>query len=135
MGSLFPFPHQGLLVGPQATVKGNTVYAEVEPAYSRWLPWPGRTSRWWYEVHAVYPEADEHGINRSTFAYIQPGSGGAFTLASCVRRAQRAIEHFAEEYDISEQRDHTALREVAFVVFVVVCFALIAIPWELVFRV
>ena len=85
--------HDGLLV--QATLAGDELlYAEVVPAGSRWLPWPGRTSRWWYEVHSV-GEPDEHEIGVSTYAYLPGGSGGGFTLASCVRKAQDAVDHFA----------------------------------------
>lgn len=88
--------HSGLLVQPTPGLNGETFYAEIEPASSRWLPWPGRTSRWWYEIHAI-GEPDEHGIPTSTLAYLDGGSGGGFTLATCIRRAQEAVGQFAEE--------------------------------------
>ena len=63
-------------------------YAAIEPAESRWLPWPGRTSRWWFEINRVFPAA--------TLAYEDGGSGGGFTLAACIRGASDALDRFAE---------------------------------------
>jgi hypothetical protein len=81
----------GLVVQPTFGHDGEVYYAEVEPAGSRWLPWPGRTSRWWYEVHELEKDGE-----RATWAYVEGGSGGGFTLAACVRRAQEAVSRFAE---------------------------------------
>lgn len=92
----------GLIVQPMTTLDGlRIVYAEVEPAYSPWRPLPGRTSRWWYEVHAKHP-CDEHGCDTTTYGYVEGGSGGGFTLAACVRRAQEAVNRFVEEYDAQQ---------------------------------
>jgi len=88
-----PFTHAGIVVGPVET-DSEAVYAEIEPAGTGWLPWPGRTSRWWYEVHAV-GDPDGHGVFRSTYAYQPGGSGGAFTLRSCIRKATAAIDKMA----------------------------------------
>lgn len=68
----------------------SRLWADIEPAASRWLPWPGRTSRWWFEVRC-----DQH-----THAYEAGGSGGGFTLRSCFWRAVdglQAIEWAVEE--------------------------------------
>ncbi len=64
-------------------------YAEIEPAMSRWLPWPGRTSRWWFEIN------DADGGAVITLAYEDGGSGGGFTLAACIRKATAALDEFA----------------------------------------
>lgn len=89
----------GLIVNPIPTLDGTRIiYAEVEPACSRWLPRPGRTSRWWYEVHAKHAH-DEHGVDTTTYAYVEGGSGGGFTFASCFRRAQEAVNRFVEEHE------------------------------------
>lgn len=81
----------GLIVQPTYSRNGEVFFAEVEPAGSRWLPLRGRTSRWWYEVHALEEDGE-----RATWAYVEGGSGGGFTLAACVRRAQEAVSRFAE---------------------------------------
>lgn len=86
----------GLIVQKLPGMDGSVFFASVEPAYSRWLPWPGRTSRWWYEIRS-FGEPDEHGVAASTWAYMDGGSGGGFTLAACIRRAQRAVDAFATE--------------------------------------
>lgn len=85
----------GIVVGTTTVLDepGTTVYAVVEPAGSRWLPWPGRTSRWWYEVHGV----DAAG-GGTTYAYTYAhgtGSGGAYTLRGCVRKALAAVDEVA----------------------------------------
>ena len=68
-------------------------YAEIEIAGSRWLPWPGRTSRWWFEISKIAP--DETGSDVDwTLAYEPGGSGGGFTLAACLRRASAALDRF-----------------------------------------
>jgi hypothetical protein len=93
-----PENYIGIIVQPTHKEDlSELLYAEVEPSYSRWLPWPGRTSRWWYEVHSQ-GEPDEHGIGGTTYAYIKGGSGGGFTLRACLRRAQTAVDFFANEY-------------------------------------
>lgn len=94
-GTPFPFTHFGLLVGPMPTKVGETFYAEVEPAGSRWLPLRGRTARWWFEVHSVGSDSDGI-VERTTHAYVKGGSGGAFTLGKCVRRAMEAVYDQAE---------------------------------------
>ena len=86
----------GLIVSPLPKLSGDeTIYAEVTPAGSRWLPWPGRTSRWWFEVHSKHAP-DEHGVDTSTWAYIEGGSGGGFTLRSCIAKATEAVQNFTE---------------------------------------
>ena len=68
-------------------------YAEIETAGSWWLPWPGRMSRWWFEIGKVAP--DETGRDTYwTLAYEPGGSGGGFTLAACLRRASAALDRF-----------------------------------------
>ena len=63
---------------------------EVEVAGSRWLPWKGRMSRWWYEImDRAIGEQDW-----TTRAYEKGGSGGAFTLKRCIRRASEAAWDF-----------------------------------------
>jgi len=87
----------GLIVSPMPNGGGDHVFfAEVVPAGSRWLPWPGRTSRWWFEVHAKHA-ADEHGVDTTTYAYLNGGSGGGFTFRSCVSKAMDAVIAFAGE--------------------------------------
>lgn len=88
----------GLAVAPMRGMSGDLFYAEVVPAGSRWLPWFGRTSRWWYEVHSI-GEPDEHGVDTSTLADVEGGSGGGFTLRSCIRRAAAAVDRFASKED------------------------------------
>jgi hypothetical protein len=64
--------------------------AGIHPSGSRWLPWPGRMSRWWYEVGHVTPEPCEQlGTPRTawTDAY-----GEAFTLRSAIRRAYHTMD-------------------------------------------
>jgi len=90
------FSHAGLIVYPIESESGEVFYAEIEPAGSRWLPWPGRTSRWWYEIHSV-GEPDEHGTTGNTYAYTPGGSGGAFTLRACIIKASEAVEKIMEE--------------------------------------
>lgn len=96
--------HNGLLVAPTTTERGSLLYAEVVPAGSRWLPWVGRTSRWWFEVHVLDAPGtvqfhEPPYVDRSTLAYHERGSGGGFTLARCIRRATDAVQHFTEGYD------------------------------------
>lgn len=68
------------------------LYATIEPAGSRWLPWKGRMSRWWFEVERI-----ERGeAFPSTLAYEFGGSGGGFTLAKCVQRAAVALDLFVK---------------------------------------
>lgn len=68
-------------------------YAEIETAGSMWLLWPGRMSRWWFEIGKVAP--DETGNDTYwTLAYQPGGSGGGFTLAACLRRASQALDSF-----------------------------------------
>lgn len=83
----------GLMVGPFGLPGDGVLFAEVEPAGSRWLPWKGRTSRWWFEVNSMTP-GDEC---MTTWAYTEGGSGGGFTLRACVRRAQRSLLRFSEQ--------------------------------------
>ena len=71
----------------------STHYAEIEIAGSRWLPWPGRTSRWWFEIGKVAPDEDGNDTYW-TLAYEPGGSGGGFTLAACLRRASAALDRF-----------------------------------------
>ena len=66
-------------------------YAEIEHAGSRWLPWRGRTSRWWFEVCAV---DDAPETPYTTYAYVEGGSGGAYTLKKCISRADAALWTF-----------------------------------------
>ena len=87
-----PLPHFGLIVQSLPYDRNEWMWAEVEPA-SRWLPWPGRTSRWWFEVHKRHAP-DEYGYDITTYAYVKGGSGGAFTFRKCVERAQDAVERF-----------------------------------------
>lgn len=91
----------GLIVHPIPTV-GGLIYAEVEPAYTGWRPWRGRTSRWWYEVHEVHAP-DEHGADGTTYAYTEGGSGGAFTFRGCIRKAQAAVELFVAERELESR--------------------------------
>jgi hypothetical protein len=70
---------------------GRVIYAEIMPAASRWLPWTGRTSRWWFEIHEWSPLPGEFGVHVTTHAYTDYGSGGSFTLAGCHRKAVKAI--------------------------------------------
>lgn len=94
----WPFTHDGLIVAPLSTEdNAGVVYAEVVPAGSRWLPWFGRTSRWWFEVHSVENEGGEPWGH--TWAYTDGGSGGGFTLAACVRRARNAVCDIVERVD------------------------------------
>lgn len=89
----------GLIVSPMPKLYGDraeTLFAEVVPAGSRWLPWPGRASRWWFEVHSQHAP-DEHGCTGTTYAYTEGGSGGGFTLRSCIAKASEAVDHFASE--------------------------------------
>lgn len=88
----------GLVVSPMPRIKKNDrlLYAEVVPAGSRWLPWPGRTSRWWFEVHAQHAPS-EHGVTGTTYAYVEGGSGGAFTLRGCIAKAMDAVDKFVWE--------------------------------------
>ena len=95
-----PFTYDGIIVAPISTADGTAViYAQVEPAASRWLPLPGRTSRWWFEVHSV--EGNDT-FDRHTWAYCEGGSGGGFTFRSCVTKAAQAV------YDIVERLDACA---------------------------
>lgn len=80
------------------TLNELLVYAEVEPSGYRWLPWPGRTSRWWFEVMHKH-DPDEHGCDTTTHAYLEYGRGGAFTLRRCLIRASEAIEVAVEELE------------------------------------
>jgi hypothetical protein len=87
----------GLIVSPMPQIEGDHfLFAEVVPAGSRWFPWPGRTSRWWFEVHAQHAP-DEHGVTGTTYAYTEGGSGGAFTLRGCVSKAMEAVDKFVWE--------------------------------------
>ena len=85
----------GLVVAQYPAPDGTIFYAEVVPAgWGRWwrqfLPSVGR---WWFEVHEVSPApVDKHGTRGITHAYEGYGSGGAFTLNSCVSKAQQAVE-------------------------------------------
>ena len=83
-----------LRTDPWSILRGGVLWAvtaEIEPSGSAWLPWPGRMSRWWYEITAV----DIEGTNW-TWAYEPGGSGGGFTLRACLRRAMRAIDGFED---------------------------------------
>lgn len=95
----------GLLVGVSSRIAADGhFWAEVIPAPLRhWRPWPGRTSRWWYEVHSSNPRGpavDDVIAYYSTWAYDDAGSGGGFTLAQCILRASEAVEKFVwEDYE------------------------------------
>lgn len=87
----------GLIVSPLPHLTEDRVlYAEVVPAGSRWLPLPWRWARWWFEVHAVHAP-DEHGVDTTTYACVDGGSGGGFTLRSCIAKATDAVSRFTEE--------------------------------------
>jgi hypothetical protein len=90
----------GLMVGPFQTNKGGTMWAEIEPAPKRnWRPLPGRMAMWWYEVHSEDPGDD----CATTWAYMDRGSGGAFSFRKTVRLARDATHYFAYEYkDVEE---------------------------------
>lgn len=80
----------GVRVGPLTSLKEGPIWAEIEPAPSwNWRPWRGRTARWWFEVHTT----------GATWAYLDGGSGGGFTLRSCTRKALAAVHHFAHEHN------------------------------------
>lgn len=68
---------------------GEVFYAEVVPSgYIKWwrrfLPWVGN---WWFEVHS----------DRDSYALEPGGSGGAYTLSGCVRKASTAVQKIAWE--------------------------------------
>lgn len=86
------------------------VYAEVEPSGSRWLPLPGRTSRWWFEVHHKH-EPDEQGCDTTTHAYTPGGSGGGFTLRSCLVRAATAVDQVVERLEREERAEALLLQD------------------------
>ncbi len=80
--------HFGLMVGRQ-TVGDETFFAEVVPSgeihwWRRFLPWVGN---WWYEVQS----------DKLSYAYEEGGSGGAYTLRACIRKADEAVEKFAHQ--------------------------------------
>lgn len=86
------------LVSPEYLDDGWVVYAEITPAWSRWLPWPGRTSRWWFEIMHAEPQgpAGKAGVEITTHGYEDYGSGGGFTLRACVLKATEAVQHAAD---------------------------------------
>ncbi len=76
--------HYGIMVG-RMTVGDETFFAEVTPA-GHILPY---VSRWWFEVQS----------DKFTYAYEPGGSGGAFTLAGCISKADDAVQKFAYKGD------------------------------------
>jgi hypothetical protein len=74
------------------TVTGQAFFAEIESApRSVWRPWPGRWSRWWFEVKGRDSTGDVW-----QFGYEPGMSGGGFTLGSCVRKASAAAAALAD---------------------------------------
>ena len=69
-------------------------FATIEPAGSRWLPWRGRMSRWWFEIERFSSTDEEYGEIPWTLAYEAGGSGGGFTLRKCILRAADALDTF-----------------------------------------
>jgi hypothetical protein len=74
-------------------------WAEITPSGGKWyrqfLP---NVRRWWFEVHETEDiPTDEMGIGQITHAYEKYGSGGAYTLRSCIIKAMRACEIAAEK--------------------------------------
>ena len=60
--------------------------AEVYPSGSAWLPWSGRTSRWWWEISCRRIGDTEW----TTLEYTPGGGGGAFTLRRALIQATDA---------------------------------------------
>ena len=89
-------------IAPNYTTPKFVVLGSIEPAWSGWRPWRGRTSRWWYEIHSrvdVADEVDEEAaVVTFTHAYNRDerGSGGAFTMRRCIMRAALAMDLVAQ---------------------------------------
>jgi len=62
------------------------IYVEIEPSYG-WRPWPGRWSRWWWELHFQRPVDDA----AYTCAYTDGGSGGTFTFRKAMQKADAVV--------------------------------------------
>lgn len=78
----------GLVVSPTPYKKG-VMYAEVVPSgYGKWWRrmWPG-VGNWWFEVHT----------DTATWAYEKGGSGGAYTLSGCIRKAMDAVDELSNK--------------------------------------
>lgn len=76
----------GLIVSPRMYGRDEMIFAEVVPSgygkwWRRWLPWVGN---WWFEIHST----------EATLAYEKGGSGGAYTLSGCIRKAMVAVDKF-----------------------------------------
>lgn len=73
-------------------------YAEIAPAASAWLPWPGRTSRWWFEVTGPPEANDEYQVPTHYYTF----DGGAFTLRRCIFRAVDAVFDAEQKYHTNQ---------------------------------
>lgn len=62
----------------------------IDPA-GPWRPWPGRMSRWWWEIMAR-----EVGGEWFLLGYEPGGSGGGFTLRSAIVRGSEAVWNLFE---------------------------------------
>ena len=71
----------------------HTLYLYIDPRGSLWLPWPHRSSVWWWEVHEEVGDCCEAGI---THAYDPGGSGGAWFLSRAIRKAARYADTITE---------------------------------------
>jgi hypothetical protein len=107
--------HFGLISGRRPS-RGHVLYAEITPAspllywvgftrrgWRRFVPFANGRSwlephiRWWYEIHSTY----------LSYPYEDGGSGGAFSLAGCLNKAEDALEMLEEKFmaDIREVED------------------------------
>lgn len=87
----------GLIVSPRMYGRNEMIFAEVVPSgyikwWRRWLPWVGN---WWFEIHTT----------DATLAYQTGGSGGAYTLSGCIRKAMVAIDEFERQRWAAEKKD------------------------------
>jgi hypothetical protein len=61
------------------------IEAGIEPAGSRWMPLPGRMSRWWFEVDT---KLDGELCRMHWWEH----DSGAFSLHRCIHKARKAMD-------------------------------------------
>lgn len=69
-------------------------WAEIEPAPSGRVPWPGRLSRWWFEVNG--PSDDPRCETEHYHMY----DGGGLSLRRCLWNAVEAVYQVEADYRI-----------------------------------